>query len=174
MPPRRHALIAPMTVPKMNARIVVMPTRPSVHGNAERITWLTDSGKNEIEIPKLPVKQLREVVEVLREQALVAVDAEGDLQRVQGLPADPAVEAPDQRLRRVARHQPRDEEVDRQRRPEREGEEAEPPQDDTSPATHFGCRCSRTTSTSGTWKADGSAIGFDGESQPENDAVSYS
>ena len=48
-----------MTVPKMNARIVVTPTRPSVHGNADRITWLTDSGKKEIEIPKLPVKQLR-------------------------------------------------------------------------------------------------------------------
>ena len=33
-PPRRHPATVPMRVPKMNARIVVTPTRPNVHHTA--------------------------------------------------------------------------------------------------------------------------------------------
>ena len=43
-PPRRQAATMPMPVPSMNARTVVTPTRPSVHGIACRMTWLTDFG----------------------------------------------------------------------------------------------------------------------------------
>ena len=32
--PRRQAAMAPIAVPMMKARIVLMPTRPSVHGSA--------------------------------------------------------------------------------------------------------------------------------------------
>ena len=41
--PRRQAAMAPIAVPMMNARIVVMPTRPSVHGRACLMSWLTGS-----------------------------------------------------------------------------------------------------------------------------------
>ena len=34
----------PIPVPRMKARTVVTPTRPSVHGMASRTTWPTDSG----------------------------------------------------------------------------------------------------------------------------------
>src|SRR5579875_3158473 len=37
-PPRRQALTAPIAVPATNARIVVTPTRPSVHGSAVSTT----------------------------------------------------------------------------------------------------------------------------------------
>ena len=57
-PPRRHALTVPINVPRTNARTVVTPTRPSVHGRALSTTWVTDSGKNVMDLPKLPVKQL--------------------------------------------------------------------------------------------------------------------
>ena len=43
-PPRRQAATIPMPVPSTNARIVVMPTRPSVHGIASRMTRPTDCG----------------------------------------------------------------------------------------------------------------------------------
>ena len=35
-PPRRQAATMPIPVPRMNARIVVMPTRPSVQGRSRR------------------------------------------------------------------------------------------------------------------------------------------
>ncbi len=41
--PRRQAATAPITVPRMNARMVLMPTRPRVHGRAAAMTWLTGS-----------------------------------------------------------------------------------------------------------------------------------
>ena len=42
--PRRQAATMPIPVPSTNARIVVMPTRPSVHGIASRMTRPTDAG----------------------------------------------------------------------------------------------------------------------------------
>jgi hypothetical protein len=55
-PPCRQAARMPTPVPSVNARIVVMPTRPSVQKIAERTTWLTGSGKKNSDVPKLPVK----------------------------------------------------------------------------------------------------------------------
>ena len=43
-PPRRQAARIPIPVPRTKARIVVMPTSPSVHGIAWRTTRATDCG----------------------------------------------------------------------------------------------------------------------------------
>jgi hypothetical protein len=53
--PRRQAVTMPSPVPRAKARIVVTPTRPSVHGIAPRTTWLTGSGKKNSDVPKFPV-----------------------------------------------------------------------------------------------------------------------
>ena len=57
--PRFHPATVPISVPNTNARMVVTPTRPSVHHIAWRITDETDSGKNVIDTPNLPVTVLR-------------------------------------------------------------------------------------------------------------------
>ena len=54
LPPRRHAEISPMKVPRMKAMIVVVPTSASVHGNACSTWCETVSGKNVSEMPKCP------------------------------------------------------------------------------------------------------------------------
>src|ERR1700679_2419272 len=64
-----------------------------------------------------------QVAEVLAEQALVRVDPEQDLQGVQGLGAELAVELRHHGQRGVSRHQPRQQEVEGKRRPQREDEE---------------------------------------------------
>ena len=66
---------------------------------------------------------LVQVVDVLHRQALVGVDPEEDLQRVERLRGEVAVELRQHGQRRVPRHQPRQQEVECQRRPEREEEE---------------------------------------------------
>src|ERR1043165_2173526 len=57
--PRFHPATVPIKVPNTNPKTVVMPTRPSVHHIAWRITDDTESGKNVIETPNLPVTVLR-------------------------------------------------------------------------------------------------------------------
>src|SRR6266550_5359027 len=57
-PPRRQADTRPMNVPAMKARMVVMPTSPSVHGSACSTWCATVSGKKVSEIPKWPRKML--------------------------------------------------------------------------------------------------------------------
>src|SRR5262245_16983616 len=69
---------------------------------------------------------IAEVVEVLVDEALLGIDAEGDLERFQGLRADPAVEFGYQGHSRIARHQARQEEIQREARPKRSKEESEP------------------------------------------------
>jgi len=51
----RQAPRIPIRVPNTNASTVVTPTRPSVHGIALLITWLTGSPVTVSEMPKLPV-----------------------------------------------------------------------------------------------------------------------
>ncbi len=55
VPPRRQAETMPRPVPRRNARIVVTPTRPSVHQIALPMTDVTDAGNWLREVPKLPV-----------------------------------------------------------------------------------------------------------------------
>ena len=80
--------------------------------------------------PEAPAEDVAEVVEVLADEALVRLDAERDLERVQGLRVDVPVVAGHHRLGRVARHEARDEEVHRDRRPERDHEEPKPAKDE--------------------------------------------
>ena len=54
-PPRRQAETMPRPVPRMKARTVVMPTRPTVHQIALPMTDVTDAGYSSSEAPKLPV-----------------------------------------------------------------------------------------------------------------------
>src|SRR4029077_2435077 len=64
-------------------------------------------------------------MDVLLEDVLLGVDAEQDLEGVQRVRAQRAAVLPQHRDRRVPRHQPRQHEVDGERRPQGEGEEAE-------------------------------------------------
>jgi len=57
-PPRRQAETIPSPVPRMKARIVVMPTRPTVHQIALPMRDVTEAGYSESEMPKLPVNTL--------------------------------------------------------------------------------------------------------------------
>src|SRR5262249_33651420 len=66
-----------------------------------------------------------QVAEVLRDHVLVRSYAELLLNHVEGLRARSGLELPEDRQRRVARHQPRQHEVQRQRRPQGQQEEAE-------------------------------------------------
>ena len=54
-PPRRHALMTPTPVPRMNARMVTTPNRPRVHGIAARTTCPTGEGKKNSDVPKFPL-----------------------------------------------------------------------------------------------------------------------
>ena len=53
-PPRRHPETSPITVPRMKANTVVVPTSASVHGSACNTWCVTVSGKNVSEMPKSP------------------------------------------------------------------------------------------------------------------------
>jgi hypothetical protein len=64
-------------------------------------------------------------VDVLRDQALVRVEAELRLERLEGLRGDRALELAQHRQGRVARHQPRQQEVQRDRNPQRQHKEAQ-------------------------------------------------
>ena len=81
-PPRLHP-ISPIIVPSTKARIVVTPTSTRVHGSAWRTSFITGSGKNVSEIPKSPAERVAEIGEVRGEEALVRLDSERDLDRVQ-------------------------------------------------------------------------------------------
>jgi hypothetical protein len=70
-------------------------------------------------------RDLVQVADVLRGQALVGVDPEQDLQGMQRAGAELPVELGQHGQRGVARHEPREREVEGQRRPQREDEEAE-------------------------------------------------
>ena len=124
-PPRRQAETMPRPVPRMKARIVVMPTRPSVHQIALPMTDVTDAGYSLERGAEVAGQDLVQVAEVLPEQALVRVDPEEDLQGVQRLRAELAVELRHHGQRGVPRHQPRQQEVEGKRRPQREDEETE-------------------------------------------------
>ena len=54
--PRRQAETMPRPVPSAKARIVAMPTRPSVHQMALPMTEVTEAGYWLSEVPKLPVR----------------------------------------------------------------------------------------------------------------------
>src|SRR3954464_1652234 len=53
-PPRRQPDTSPISVPRTNAKIVVIPTRKSVQGSACSTWCETVSGKNVSEMPKCP------------------------------------------------------------------------------------------------------------------------
>jgi hypothetical protein len=55
-PPRRHAETMPSPVPRMKARTVVTPIRPSVHQIALPMTEVTEAGYSSREVPRLPVR----------------------------------------------------------------------------------------------------------------------
>ena len=115
----------PSPVPRRKARTVVMPTRPNVHQIALPMTEVTEAGYWLERGAEVAGQDLVQVAEVLREQALLRVDPEEDLQRVQRLRAELAVELRHHGQRGVSRHQPRQEEVEGQRYPQREDEETE-------------------------------------------------
>jgi hypothetical protein len=79
---------------------------------------------------QVPSEDVAEVGEVRAEQALVVVDAERDLERVQRLRVDVAAIAGHHCDGRVARHEARDQEVQRDRRPERDHEEPQSAEDE--------------------------------------------
>jgi hypothetical protein len=104
--PRRQAETMPRPVPSTKARKVAMPTRPSVHQIALPITE-ADRGRVLAERgAEVAGQDLVQVAEVLREQALLRVDPEQDLQRVQRLRAELAVELRHHGQRGISRHQP--------------------------------------------------------------------
>ena len=118
--PRRHPTIAPPMVPIANATSVATPTRPTVqisdsadhlgHGRACRASS---------EMPEVAAQEQSPVVEVLLPERRVGVEAEQCAQRLGRFGRDVAV-AGEVRVDRVALHQPGQEEVDRDGRPERE------------------------------------------------------
>ena len=75
--------------------------------------------------PEVAGEHVVQVGDVLLPQARVGVDPEQDVQRLQRLRVQLPVELGHHRERGVARHQPREQEVDGQRYPQREQEEAE-------------------------------------------------
>ena len=112
------------------------------------------------------------------------VDAERDLERVQRLRVDAAPVAGHHRERRVARHEARDEEVQRDRGPERDHEEPEPAEDEShaprlmsgncaSGRHPFGFRWRSMTAQSGTSYAAGFANALFFVTQPASDLVLY-
>ena len=59
-PPRRHPATTPISEPRAKARIVVIPTRPSVHGSAWPTTLVTGSPRvAPMEMPHRPVTMFR-------------------------------------------------------------------------------------------------------------------
>ncbi len=56
--PRRQAISTPSRVPSAKLISVAVPTRPSVHGRAARITLLTGSKPLLVEMPRLPRSRL--------------------------------------------------------------------------------------------------------------------
>src|SRR5205807_5174582 len=134
--------------------------------------------------PEPTAEDVPEVREVLAEQALVGVDAEGDLERVQRLRIDAAPVVGHHRQRRVARHEARDEEVQRDRRPEGDHEEPHPAEDEpqdprlmsencASGRHPLGFRWRSMTPQSGTSYAAGFAKAFFFVTQPARWDVLY-
>ena len=76
--------------------------------------------------PEVAGQRVAQVLEVLLKDVLVGLQPERNLDRLDGFRADAAVKANDHRLRRVARHDPRQDEVHRQGGPERDEEKLEP------------------------------------------------
>ena len=126
-PPRRHALNIPSSVPRTKAMTVAIPTRPRVQSRPCLITSPTGAGKKVSEVPKSPCSVLPRYCRYCDENVLVAVDAECDLEILDRLRADAAVEAHEHRLAWVAGHDPRQDEVDGQRGPERDEEKLQAP-----------------------------------------------
>ena len=137
-PPRLQAPSEPTSVPRTKASTVVTPTsaeRPRQRLQHHLATGVREERERDAEVAAS--KMLPRYVKYGREQALVGVDAEGDLERVQRLRVEVAPVAGHHRQRRVAGHEARDEEVDRDRRPERDDEEPQPPKRRISrPAPH--------------------------------------
>ena len=80
--PRRVAARIPSRVPKTKLSTVATPTSASVHGSAVRITEETVDGKKVDGDPEVAVQDLAQVGEVLADEALPGVDAEGDREGV--------------------------------------------------------------------------------------------
>jgi hypothetical protein len=121
--PRFQPTIAPATVPIVNEMIVAMPTRPSVHGRAGGEHLGDRAQAVQRRDAEVAAQQHPPVLDVLLPDRLVGVDAEQDAQRLLGLGAHAAV-AREVRADRVALHEARQEEVDRDGRPQREQVEA--------------------------------------------------
>src|SRR5258707_15470113 len=56
--PRRQATRAPSRVPATKLSTVAVPTRPSVHGSAPRITVVTGTRPLLVDVPRLPCTRL--------------------------------------------------------------------------------------------------------------------
>ena len=126
-PPRLQALIRPMNVPRMKASTVVTPTSPSVHGSAWNTIVSTESPKLVvIEMPKLNVTTCFQYSTYWLRKPLVGLPPSSASQRVEGLRVEVRVLG-HQDLYRVAGHEARDQEVEADRRPQRDDEEPEPP-----------------------------------------------
>src|SRR5581483_1649769 len=133
--------------------------------------------------PEASAAHVAEVREVGTQQALVAVDAEGDLERVQRLRTDAPAVPRHHRDGGIAGHEARDEEVQRHRRPEGDHEERQTAEYEPHRARlmlvaslddyPFGARWSSTTPQSGFSNADGRAYAFCGVTQPVRSLVLY-
>src|SRR5439155_15873655 len=85
---------------------------------------------------KVSRERVAQVLQVLLKDALVRVEPEGDLDRLHGFWADAPVKTHDHGLRGVAGHDPRQDEVDRERGPQSDEEKLEP----ADQITHFPAR----------------------------------
>ncbi len=86
---------------------------------SDRVPWLITQG-----LAELARRYIAEVLEILADQALMSIEAELRFQCLERLRADPALMVGEHRERRVSRHQPRQHEVERDRHPQRQREEA--------------------------------------------------
>ena len=155
------------------------PDRPGQFLLEDGANWCAQRDRD----AQVALEQLRDIGEVLVDQALVQPDAHGELDRAHLLGSDLAGERTDLGLDRIARHHPRQDEVDGHRHPQRERVETDLPRQESHRDAPWARACtssgasvlvpaqpqlSRTTSAVGSTIVCGSLVG------PSNAATSAS